>query len=281
MRNILFCVIFIIPFAVFGQWVDILSNSTNIFVLSPEYFDEIPVKKGSDTVSFDEWMNDLKLNGMPELGYTVDDIAALFSMDQIKLSEAYNVACSGCQLKWPSLPASAIEFPDMQFLYRGYDNVFKVAANWSSGAREYRIEATDATIKTFTRNNQIMHTINPKGKTSEVKVIYKDAEGIEKEYGPWIYAVRTMPKPEIFSTSISKTTGGKINIGMPSDFFIQSSFLITKLEVNGTVTLESNEISPDLLKKIKVGKKIPLIVTATNLSTEEEVVINGLIEVKE
>ena len=33
--------------------------------------------------------------------------------------------------------------------------------------------------------------------------------------------------------------------------------------------------------KIKVGKKIPLIVTATNLLTEEGVLINGLIEVKE
>lgn len=255
------------PFLAFSQWTGINPYAPNI-----ESEGNLLIKN-SDTVDFSNWKRDLKLN-------LDSDFSFIDQFDSIKLSEAYYAACVGCPLKWPSTPKATIEFPEMNFLYRGFDNLFKLAASWPNGATEYRIEATDATVKTITRNNQIMHTINPKGKTSEVMVIYKDAEGFEKEFGPWTFAVRMMPEPIITTMFISKTNGGKINVAMPSDFILGSSFNITKVEFNGT-TVEQNNITPDMLKKIKVGKYVPLIVTAINLTTEEEVVIKGAIQVTE
>jgi hypothetical protein len=281
MRKFLFVSAFIFPFFVFGQWVDALNNSSLIFLYTP-FGDEIPVTKSADTISFDQWMKNLKKYGIPELGYTVDDIAEIFSYDPVMLSQAYKAACEGCTLKRPAISEATIEFPEMNILYRGFDNVFKVAANWPDGMKEYRIEATDATVKTIIRNNQIMHTINPKGKTSEVKVIYKNFEGIEQEFGPWIYAVKMLPKPQVTISSISKSKGGIIQVAMPEDFFIGGiNFQVNKLEVNGNTIIEGNVISPDVLKKIKLGKTIPLIVNAMNLATDEEVVINGFIELTE
>lgn len=271
------------PFLTFSQWTRIVPNGKAIMIESSSYAntqsEPIILTKISDTVSFTDWKRDLKLFGIPNRGLFNEDFSEIDFIDSSALAAAYNAACGGCPLKWPTTsPQATIEFPEMNFLYRGYDNVFKLAASWPNGVSDYRIEATDATVKTITRNNQIMHTINPKGKTSEVKVIYLDAEGFEKEFGPWTYAVRMMPKPIITTMFISKSNGGKINVAMPSDFILGSSFNITKLEFNGT-TVEQNNITPDMLKKIKVGKYVPLIVTAINLTTEDEVVINGSIQV--
>jgi hypothetical protein len=280
MKNPIVCLITILfPFLTFSQWTDIVPPGKLITIQSYNG-EQINLTKLSDTVSFSDWKRDLKLFGSPNLGLFSEDFYEIEVIDSSTLAAAYNAACVGCPLKWQTTsPQAAIEFPEMNFLYRGYDNVFKLVASWPNG-RYYRIEATDATVKTITRNNQIMHTINPKGKTSEVKVICEDAEGIEKEFGPWTFAVRMMPKPIITTTDISKSNGGIINVAMPSDFILGSSFRITKLEFNGA-TVEQNNITPDLLKKIKVGKYVPLIVTAINLSTEEEVVINGSIQVTE
>jgi hypothetical protein len=265
------------PFLAFSQWTAISPLDNEIMIESNNH-ENIILTKYFDTVSFSDWKRDLKLNGLLDQGFTGLDFNKLDLIDSSELSQAYEAACVGCWLKWPASPQATIEFPEMNFLYRGYDNVFKLSANWPDGVKEYRIEATDATVKTVTRRNQLMHTINPKGKVSEVKVIYKDAEGFEKEFGPWTYGVRMMPKPIITTMFISKSNGGKINVAMPSDFILGSSFNITKLEFNGT-TVEQNNITPDMLKKIKVGKYVPLIVTAINLTTEDEVVINGSIQV--
>ena len=280
MKKFIKCISAILfPFITFSQWTDFAPNGKYVLIESISG-EPINLTKGSDTVSFSDWKRDLKLNGLPNQMLTESDFEILDIMDSTDLSLAYDFACAYCPLKWPSNPPATIEFPDMNFLYRGYDNVFKLAASWSNGATKYRIEATDATVKTITRNNQIMHTINPKGKTSEVRVIYKDVEGFENEFGPWTFAVRMMPKPIITTMFISKSNGGIVNVAMPSDFILGSSFHITKLEFNGT-TVEQNNITPDMLKKTKVGNFIPLIVTAINLSTEEEVVINGSIQVTE
>jgi hypothetical protein len=202
-------------------------------------------------------------------------------MDQTKLSEAYNAACAGCTLKRSSIPEATIEFPEMNFLYRGYDNVFKFAANFPDGVSEYRVEATDATVKTITRNNKILHTINPKGKTSEVKVIYKSIEGKEQTYGPWFYKVKAFPKPIILTESISKLAGGEINFGMPEESLFDADFQIRSMEIDGKKITGGNSINPDLLKKVKIGKIIPIKVTGLNLTTDEEVIINGAVKVIE
>jgi hypothetical protein len=281
MKSFLFSILFIFPFLIFGQWVEVVNYSSNIFILNLETYEEIPLTKSSDTMSFDQWMSNYKLNGMPELGYTVDDISELFSIDRKILSDAYDAACAGCQLKWPYSPQAAIEFPEMQLLYRGYDNVFKVAANWPEGIKEYRIEATDATVKNLTRENQKVHTINPKGKISEVKVIYKDAQGNEQSFGPWIYKVKMFPKPEIVTTSISKSKGGRISVEL-NNGPINVDYRIIKINLGDNLQItDSDVILTEMLKKIKPGKMMPLMVTVINLTTEDEVVINGSIKITE
>ena len=288
MKNpIVYITSILFPFLSFSQWTSIIPYSQNIMIYSPISGEAITLGKNSDTVWFTDWKRDLELFGMPNTSFTGKDFSEIDLIDSMKLEEAYNAACVGCPLKWPSTPKATIEFPEMNFLYRGYDNMFKLAASWPNGATEYRIEATDATVKTVNQNNLIMHTINPKGKKSEVRVIYKDAEGIEKEYGPWTFAVRMMPKPIITTTYLSKSKGGEINIGMPADFSLEAAFLITKLEFNGRTLQDLNmsglgeNITPDMLKKIKVGKYVPLIITAINILNSEEVVINGAIQVTE
>lgn len=285
MKNPIVCIITILfPFLTFCQWTDIVPTGTVIMINSSNYEKPEPIilTKFSDKVTFSDWKRDLKLNGIPSSYLTGEDFSFIDAIDSSELEEAYNAACVGCPLKRPTTtPQAAIELIEMQFLYRGYDNVFKLAASWPSGVKEYRIEATDATVKTITRNNQIMHTVNPKGKTSEVKVIYKDSEGFEKEFGPWIYAVRALPMPFITNNNISKSSGGRINIGL-NESLSGVNFEITRLEFGENLIItDSNIIPAEMLKKTKIGKMIPITVTANNLLTEEEVLINGSLQVVE
>lgn len=280
MKTFINCIsIILFPFLTFSQWTEIVPTG-KIILINSIHGEQINLIKLSDSISFVDWKKDLKLNGMPDQGFNSGDFSILDLIDSSKLSQAYDAACVNCPLKWSSSPQATIEFPETQFLYRGYDNVFKLAANWPDGVKEYRIEATDATVKNITQNNQILHTINPKGKTSEVRVIYKDIDGFEQEFGPWVYRVRVMPKPLVSTDHISKSMGGRIRVILPPDFMIGGvDFQVNKIEVNGNTSIDGDIISPELLKKIKVGKRISLIVTAINLTTEEEVVINSLIEV--
>lgn len=282
MKNIIKLIsVFLFPFLAFSQWTTITPNSQNVIVVSPITYEEITLKKNSDTVWFSDWKRDLKLFGIPNSSLKGADFSEIDLIDSVKLEEAYNVACVGCPLKWAASPQATIEFPEMNFLYRGYDNVFKLAANWPDGVKEYRIEATDATVTTVTRRNQLMHTINPKGKISEVKVIYKDVEGFEQEFGPWTYAVRAFPKPEIINSTISKSTGGKISVGLINSI-LNATFRIIRIELSeNRQIIDDNIIPAEFLKKVKVGKMIPITVTAYNNLTEEEVVINGAIQVTE
>ena len=267
------------PFLAFSQWTAISPLDNEIMIESNNH-ENIILTKYFDTVSFSDWKRDLKLNGLLDQGFTGLDFNKLDLIDSSELSQAYEAACVGCWLKWPASPQATIEFPEMNFLYRGYDNVFKLAANWPDGVKEYRIEATDATVKTVTRRNQLMHTINPKGKVSEVKVIYKDAEGFEKEFGPWTYGVRAFPKPEIVKTTVSKSKGGKIAVAL-SNAVVNVTFRIIRIELSENSQIIDDQIIPaELLKKVKVEKMIPITVTAYNNLTEEEVVLFGSVLVE-
>jgi hypothetical protein len=268
------------PFLTFSQWTKIVPYSQNAIIVSPITSEEITLIKTSDTVWFSDWKRDLKLFGLPNTSFTGEDFSVIDLIDSIKLEEAYNAACVGCPLKWPTTPQAAIELIEMNFLYRGYDNVFKLAASWPDGVKEYRIEATDATVKTRTLNNEIIHTINPKGKMTDIKVIYKDEEGVDKFFGPWVYRVSNIPDPVILSNKVSKT-GGRINV-VGTQMLIGMQFRVTSIEIGeNKQVLEGNIIPSEVLKKIKVGKMIPITVKGLNIRTEDEFVINGSIEIVE
>lgn len=281
MKNpIVYITSILFPFLSFSQWTSIIPYSQNIMIYSPISGEAITLGKNSDTVWFSDWKRDLKLFGMQNTSFTGKDFSEIDLIDSMKLEEAYNAACVGCPLKWPTTPQAAIELIEMNFLYRGYDNVFKLAASWPDGVKEYRIEATDATVKTITRNNQIIHTINPKGRTCEMKIIYKDVEGFEQSYGPWLYAVRALPMPFITNSNISKSSGGKINVALPDSPIGGVSFKVLSLEYGENLKIiDSNIIPAETLKKIKVGKMMPLVVNAINLLTGEVVIINVALKV--
>ena len=273
---------FAFPIIAYSQWNTIVPFSQNIVVMSPMTSEEITLIKNSDTVWFSDWKRDLKLFGIPNSGLTGTDFSEIDLIDSVKLEEAYNAACDGCPLKWPTTPQAAVELIEMNFLYRGYDNVFKLAASWPDGVKEYRIEATDATVKTTTRDNQIMHTINPKGKTSEVRVIYKDIEGFEHSYGPWIYNVLPLPNPVITTSAISKSSGSRIKVVLPANCSAKSPlYEIISIEVFG---VKNGNISGDIIpayitSSFKVNKTISIAVLCKNPLNGESVVITGSLKV--
>lgn len=281
MKKIVSSLIFIFPTIANCQWTNYSSNSVEITLYT---FDEEPIvlTKKSDTVSFSDWKKELRTNGIPNLGFSSEHLSGIDSMDSLKLAESYYATCVGCSLKWPDSPQAAIEFPEMNILYKGYNNIFKIAANFPNGVEQYRIEATDATVKTITRNNQIVHTINPKGTTSEVKVIYKDIEGFEHTYGPWVYAVKAFPKPEIITSQISKSKGGIILVSLPEDCPLTTPpFEIQSIEVYG---VKNGNISGDFIpatisRSFKVNKSIGIAVLCQNPINGESIVITGSLKV--
>ena len=265
-----------------AQWTEIKYNEPwtlevagILYSLSKENADESP----------NEYLERLKYEGKEDYGLLGEDfqdaIESLEGDSEIfeQFKRAYEAASEGSSVNMtPSNPMVAFENVAFNILYRDYENRIVIAGNWHKvGISEYRLEATDATVS----NYQGGHFVNPKGAKCKISVIGKDMNGSEKIMGITTYIVKPFPTPEMTTKSISKSNGGSLNARFPDSSPVNAYCEVENWEILGLKNAkgEGNQISAEVIKKAKVGKKYAITLNTTNLETFETNQINGIIQI--
>lgn len=175
----------------------------------------------------------------------------------------------------------ALEMPEYQVLYRGYDNKIVPSA---SGVVTYDISVSGCAKQPFTLNGKKGYILKPGSgvKSVTVSLSGKDLKGKSVPFGSWTYAVKPFPNPEIKTSSVSKGSGAKITVGLPADSPLKSpAFQVMAVEVLGVDNGQcaGANIPGTTVAKLKAGKSIGINVTVKNPLTGSTVIIPGALKV--
>jgi hypothetical protein len=159
-------------------------------------------------------------------------------------------------------PQGSISLPELAVLYLGYPNkVVPVVAGMVSSS--ISIDKGSCTPSTFTVNgvSQKGYIVKPNGAGfATITLTAKDKDGKSKSFGQFKYKIRTLPRPNVEQTTISKS-GGNVTVGLGQDSPLTSlSFSIT----GGRITVGDNEpikfkgsrIPSSALTKARVGRMV-------------------------
>jgi hypothetical protein len=99
----------------------------------------------------------------------------------------------------------------------------------------------------------------------------------------WPVSREAFPKPFMQNTTVSHTTGAKIQIGLGPDCPLTN----VDFNVSGGIidfdddsyTFSGDLIPPDAIKKIKPGKKVPVQITYQNSKNGAMEVLSGVLTV--
>jgi hypothetical protein len=169
-------------------------------------------------------------------------------------------------------PQGSISLPELAVLYLGYPNkVVPVVAGMVSSS--ITIDKGSCTPSTISVNgvSQKGYIVKPNGAGfATITLTAKDKDGKSKSFGQFKYKIRTLPRPNVEQTTISKS-GGNVTVGLGQDSPLTSlSFSIT----GGRITVGDNEpikftgsrIPSSALTKARVGK-IVTVELNYNIST--------------
>lgn len=175
----------------------------------------------------------------------------------------------------------ALEMPEYQVLYRGYDNKIVPSA---SGVVTYDINVSGCAKQPFTVNGKKGYILKPGPgvKTVTVSLNGKDLKGKSVPFGSWTYNVKPFPNPEIKTSSVSKSSGAKVTVGLPADSPLKSpAFQVLAVEVLGVDNgqCSGGNIPGTMVAKLKAGKNIGVNVTVKNPLTGSTVIIPGALKV--
>jgi hypothetical protein len=85
----------------------------------------------------------------------------------------------------------------------------------------------------------------------------------------------------IVSSSISKTTGARIQVGLPAHESLSCSYTILggELMVKDGISFSGHIISPKMISNVKPGKKVALYLTVRNHANNHVNLIEGILEI--
>jgi hypothetical protein len=154
--------------------------------------------------------------------------------------------------------------PEMQILYRGYDN--KIIPNIPCGQTlDLAIEGGTAQKASWTDSqgqNQVGYNLRVNGTARNVvvKINGLNEKGEIASTSTQTFHVKAFPAPQLLNESISKSSGMKANIGLGPDCpFTGVSFEV----IGGTIAIGHNEyifsgsvIPATTLPKVKIGQQV-------------------------
>jgi hypothetical protein len=178
-------------------------------------------------------------------------------------------------------PGGSLEMPEYMVLYRGYDNKIIPAA---SGVVSFDINVAGCPKVPTTIDGKKGYILKPGPgvKSVVVNLTGKDAKGKSLPFGKWTYTVKPFPNPEIKTMSVSKSSGARINVGLPADSPLKSpAFQVLAVEVLGVDNgqCSGGNIPGNIVTKLKAGKSIGINVTVKNPLTGSTVIIPGALKV--
>ena len=171
----------------------------------------------------------------------------------------------------------ALEMPEYNTLYEGYQNKVFVA---SKNGKVTNPKCQSADIKEDKYNGRLCLTINPKVQ-GDILVYFDVVNAKGKKIGndSVSFFVKPFPKPIVLTSTVSKTSGGRIIIGLGSDCPISSiNFEILSIEFKigeDNASIIGNVITASQLSKIRPGAKIRIKVYFKNSTNGQNSFIEG------
>lgn len=164
--------------------------------------------------------------------------------------------------------AGSLEMPEFNILYRGYKNIIIPAA---SGAASPNISAAGCQQGATTYKGKKGFWVKPNNgvKSVSISLSGKDENKKSVNFGSWTYIVKSFPKPVVTNTTISKTSGARIIVAMPSESPIQGiNFQVMSVDI-GEQSFSGAVIPGTAVAKIRVGKSLGVNAVWKNLTTGE------------
>ena len=108
----------------------------------------------------------------------------------------------------------------------------------------------------------------------------KDNNGNNVKFGDYKYPVKKFPKPELKTSSVSKTRGGFVDVGLGDAFnFKGIKYKVTGGEILGK-GFSGDRLKPANLTKARPGQKIGIVLFTKRTDTGKKDIIDGVIEIK-
>lgn len=192
-----------------------------------------------------------------------------------------------CCFQALSQTQAVIGQPEMRVLYMNYVNIIECSMMDADSSyvicQDESVFITPSTYNVGLGQNACFEVyISNFIKTVELEVhVLKN--GVDFIVSKEPFKVKAFPKPFMQNTTVSHTTGAKIQIGLGPD----CPFTNVDFEVSGgnidfdadSYTFSGNLIPPDALKSIKPGKKVPVQITYQNSKNGAMEVCSGILTV--
>ncbi len=203
---------------------------------------------------------------------------------EMKISGQVGIADKMGTIKWMpyetkvqvATKGGSLEMPEFNLLYRGYGNKIIPSA---SGFVSTDISAPGCSKTPITFNGRKGYAISPgKGVTSvNITLTGKDAKGKSVNIGTYQYKVKSMPKPSVNVTTISKG-GGRVTVALEGSVLV-TTYTYKSIQVGEDYSGSGNVIPASALAKIRPGKKVGIMVTVVSSLTGETYQVPGYLTV--
>jgi gliding motility-associated protein GldM len=203
---------------------------------------------------------------------------------EMKISGQVGIADKMGTIKWMpyetkvqvATKGGSLEMPEFNLLYRGYGNKIIPSA---SGFVSTDISAPGCSKTPITFNGRKGYAINPgRGVTSvNITLTGKDAKGKSVNIGTYQYKVKSMPKPSVNVTTISKG-GGRVTVALEGSVLV-TNYTYKSIQVGEDYSGSGNIIPASALAKIRPGKKVGIMVTVVSSLTGETYQVPGYLTV--
>lgn len=162
---------------------------------------------------------------------------------------------------------ATISLPEMAVLYRGYDNKIVPVVGCNEQIELVCSEGATISKSTWSESGkQVNGYIVKVGNQNiiTISLFGVSSNGTKTDYGTYNYRVKAFPKPELMTTTISKTTGlhAVLTLGTESPFTgVSFSILGGELLVgNETPFAFTGDVVPaSALEKAKPGQKVSMV----------------------
>jgi hypothetical protein len=171
-----------------------------------------------------------------------------------------------------------IQQPELNILYRGYDNLLIPEAE---GAEENKISADGAIVTPTKFKGRNGFLVRPQG-TKVVSILHEaKINGEWKKFDTTFYKVKPFPTPCIMNQYVSKSSGANIRAGYPEGTPIENNFEVVSMNLylNGEIAIGGSVIPPELVKNIEPGKNIGGTATIRNITTGGETQVSFTLKI--
>jgi gliding motility-associated protein GldM len=162
-------------------------------------------------------------------------------------------------------PQGSISLPELSVLYLGYPNkVVPVVAGMVSSS--ISIDKGTCTKSNFTVDGTAYngYIVQPTGAGfAFITLTATDKDGKSKSFGRFKYKIKSLPAGTLQQTSISKSMGGPISVGLGDSPLTSLTFVVTGGKViigEQEINFSGARIPASALAKAKVGKSVSVVV---------------------